>query len=628
MKYPILNVLNSYRETLDVFGGYNANTRISEGEFADMEHLSGDKYPLLSQSKARGTALGADGNPVAGYNLIACDDLLYEYAGAWTSMSKECYKEDTIGKNLGEKQSQIVRMGSHLVSFPAKKYASLYDENDSGSLDHASMVSAPTFYPCTFDGTRIFPQISATAPTEPNDGDYWVDTSGEVSVMKIWSKQGSMWTSVGTNYMTFDYGNLSSSYDYAGEEMTDGSSCFIYLYDDNGNQITSVDEMLDKVISTETEKKAVVIVGSREVEISPVSKIHIPIFQATLFNVVKIGSAWTNARAEFVRESPQMDYVIECNNRLWGCRYALDEDGKQINEIYCSKLGDFKNWWVYQGVSTDSYAVTVGRGGKFTGACVYGGRPIFFKEDCMIVIYGDYPAQYQLQYFDCRGVADGSHKSIATVDEVLYYHSRAGICAYNGSLPTIVSDAFGDKRYKNAIGCGFESKYYVCLEDKEGNHSLFVYDTRKGLWHKESNEKITAFAVFKDELYYIGEETYKLNPEHHIVKTMFGSGQKSTEPIHWMAETGNIGLALTDKKYISKFSVRAKVTLGAMVRIFVQYDSCGEWELAQTLVGSKLQVFTFQIPVKRCDHIRLKFVGDGECDIYSITKTIEQGSDK
>ena len=66
------------------------------------------------------------------------------------------------------------------------------------------------------------------------------------------------------------------------------------------------------------------------------------------------------------RSVPEMDFVIESGNRLWGCKYGV-VDGKAVNEIYASKLGDFKNWNCYAGRSTDSYVATRGSDGPFTG---------------------------------------------------------------------------------------------------------------------------------------------------------------------------------------------------------------------------------------------------------------------
>lgn len=82
------------------------------------------------------------------------------------------------------------------------------------------------------------------------------------------------------------------------------------------------------------------------------------------------------------RTAPDMDFVCQCGNRLWGCRYGNDGE-KNINELYCCALGDFKNWNQYLGLSTDSWRASVGSDGVWTGAVNYLGSPVFFKENCI-----------------------------------------------------------------------------------------------------------------------------------------------------------------------------------------------------------------------------------------------------
>jgi hypothetical protein len=43
--------------------------------------------------------------------------------------------------------------------------------------------------------------------------------------------------------------------------------------------------------------------------------------------------------------------------------------------------------------------------------------------------------------------------------------------------------------------------------------------------------------------------------------------------------------------------------------------------------GVSLQSFAVPIRPQRCDHLRLKIMGEGDAKIYSICKTIEWGSD-
>ena len=81
------------------------------------------------------------------------------------------------------------------------------------------------------------------------------------------------------------------------------------------------------------------------------------------------------------RRMPSMDFVTESENRLWGCRYGTANNGEVVNEIYSSKLGDFKNWNCFMGLSTDSYVASCGTDGQFTGAITHLGYPLFFKEN-------------------------------------------------------------------------------------------------------------------------------------------------------------------------------------------------------------------------------------------------------
>jgi len=318
------------------------------------------------------------------------------------------------------------------------------------------------------------------------------------------------------------------------------------------------------------------------------------------------------------RRMPSVDFITESENRLWGCRYGTANNGDVVNEIYASKLGDFKNWNCFMGLSTDSYVASCGTDGQFTGAVTHLGYPLFFKENCLHKVYGNFPANYQIQTTSCRGVQKGCSDSLAIVNEVLYYKSRSGVCVYDGSLPAEISSVLGDEKYSDAVACSHGNKYYISMKDTSGVYHLFVYDASKGMWHKEDNTQVSSFCSCNNELYFI---------ENGQIKTMFGSGDTDTTQVPWMAETGVIGTSMPDKKYISRLAVRMSLALGSRVYFYAQYDSAGEWEYICTMRGTTLRSFTVPIRPKRCDHFRLRIVGEGDAKIFSITKTIEQGSD-
>jgi len=318
------------------------------------------------------------------------------------------------------------------------------------------------------------------------------------------------------------------------------------------------------------------------------------------------------------RKMPSVDYIIESGNRLWGCKYGVANNGEVVNEIYASKLGDFKNWNCLMGLSTDSYTASCGTDGQFTGAITHLGYPLFFKENYVHKVYGNYPANFQIQTTACRGVQKDCHKSMAIVNETLFYKARSGVCAYDGSLPTEVSYALGNEAYGDAVGGSHGNKYYISVKDVSGERHLFVYDVSKGMWHKEDDLQVDSFCSCRGELYAISNGK---------IITMLGTGTKDTEDVEWMVQTGEIGITSPDMKYISRITLRMSMDIGAEVRIYAQYDFNEDWERQCVLTSTNLRSFSIPIRPKRCDHMKLRIEGMGNAKIYSITKTIEQGSE-
>jgi hypothetical protein len=327
-----------------------------------------------------------------------------------------------------------------------------------------------------------------------------------------------------------------------------------------------------------------------------------------------------NAPFTVTRTMPNMDFVIESGNRLWGCRYGTAVNGEVVNEIYASKLGDFKNWNCFAGISTDSYAASVGTDGQFTGAITHMVYPHFFKENFVHKVYGNYPANFQIQTTACRGVQKGCEKSLAIVNETLYYKSRSAICAYDGSLPVEKSSALGDVAYFDAVAGALGNKYYISMADASGKYHLFVYDAMKGMWHREDDTQAVEFCNCRGDLYYIDYADKQ-------IKTVRGTGVTETTPLRWEAITGLIGTDSPDKKYISRMEVRMKLSVGTKVSFYAEYDSSETWEHLFTMTGINLRSFAVPIRPKRCDHMRLRIVGTGDAKVFSICKSTEQGSD-
>lgn len=576
MRLPILSELPTSREMIDVFGGYNHNLRISEGEFYDMKNLTSADYPVLSPRPQRGIYTSPQ-NPLG---MIEKDNLCYVDGRHFI------IDGNRIDMALSDKPKTLISMGVYVIIMPDKKYINTTNLSDYGSIEASvTTSSAVTFELCKIDGSVYKDAItSAEEPEDPANMDLWIDTSNVPHSLKQFSSTSMMWVSIATTYIKISAAGL-------GFPFSEGDGVTI-----SGIADEALKDLNNTMVIQAKGDDFIVVIG-------------------ILDQVITQDTAITVAR-----KMPNMDFIIEARNRLWGCRYGVALNGEVVNEIYASKLGDFKNWNCYAGVSTDSYAVTVGTDGQFTGAVTHDGYPIFFKENHMHKVYGDYPAQYRVQDAACRGVQKGCSKSLAIVNEVLFYKSRNAVCAYDGSLPQEISSALGDVSYSNAVAGAIGNKYYISMADAEGVYHLFVFDTKRGLWHREDNTQIKDFCTSRGELYFI-------DAADNMIKTINGSGTKDTTNVEWMAETGVIGTDMPDKKYISRLDVRMSLKVGTRVYFYVEYDSTGKWEHLFTMTGMTLQSFTVPVRPKRCDHLRLRIEGDGEAKIYSICKTLEQGSE-
>ena len=594
MKYPTLTELNTSRQMIDVFGGYNHNLRIGEGEFYDMTNLTSADYPVLSPRPKRGEYA----SPTKPLCMISKDALCY-VDGSDFYINRKKVTGLSLDSTLVPKS--LISMGAYVIIMPDKVWVNTQPKEGEGQWGNieatfTASTGAASYTLCKIDGEDYSNATpSPTAPDEPENLDLWIDTSEEPHTLKMYSATHKEWVAVPTTYIKISFPNITTNLT---ELFADG----------DGLTITGI------------EPKALSNLADTPIVVWSVGEKHI-IVTGILDAVAE--QNLTNKPITISRRIPNMDFIIESGNRLWGCRYGVAINGEVVNEIYASKLGDFKNWNSYAGISTDSYAATVGTDGQFTGAITHLGYPIFFKENCMHKVYGNYPSNYQIQTTTCRGVQKGCSKSLAIVNEVLYYKSRSAVCAYDGSLPAEISSALGDVSYSDAVAGSLGNKYYISMKDANDYH-LFVYDTQKGMWHKEDNTQAVEFCNCRGNLYYIDYGDNKIKTVRELAT---GEGNNETKPIKWQAITGVIGTDSPDKKYISRLVVRLYTEVGSTVVVYAEYDSSGEWEHLFTKSGIKLGSFSIPVRPKRCDHMRLRIDGTGVAKIYSICKTIEQGSD-
>lgn len=575
MLLPNVKAPRLTQQVTNVFRGLNRGLEVPEGEWANTHNLTGEEYPVLSTRKRRGYGASVE-NPAG---LITKDSI------ALVDGSKLIYDGYEIEMGLSEGEKQLVSMGAYLLIWPDKKWINTQQLDERGDMENTvTTATTVTATLCKQDGSPYTGiTISQTAPASPADEDLWMDISGKTPALNQYDGDSGMWVGIATVYVKLEAANIGKG--FAQWDGVTISGLTGNLESLNGSHVLQA-----------VEDNAITVIG------------------------IMTGTGYEETNPVTVeRTVPEMDYVTECGNRVWGCKYGV-VNGKPINEIYASKLGDFKNWNVFQGLSTDSYVASRGSDGVFTGAITHQGHPLFFKEDCIEKVFPSSTGAHQIVTTECRGVQRGCWRSLVIVEETVYYKSRVDVCAYGGSLPVSVSEALGETRYSNARAGAEGSLYYISMQDEQGAWHLMVYDTVRRMWHREDNTRAMMFTTCEGRLWWIDEERKQL-----VCRVAEGLAEE--EAFAWSAESGIIGFAQVGNKYVSRFTIRAELEKGSSIYMEMKVDD-GLWQRMITYARPGLKSFNIPVRARRCDHLQMRFGGKGECRIYSISKYLREGSER
>ena len=305
MKLSMLQELPTSRQMIDAFGGYNHNLRIGEGEFYDMKNLTSTDYPVLSPRPHRGVYA----SPSAPQGMIEKDNLCYVDG---TDFVMDGYRVNMgLTTEEGNNVKTLISMGTYVIIMPDKKYINTSNLSDYGNIE-ASVTTASdvTFELCKLDGS-VYTDITAS-PEEPDPLNMalWLDTSSVPNVLKQYSTTSMMWVDIATTYIKI----TAKGNDNFGRPFSVGDGITISGITEKG--VTDLNNTM--VIMAKT-NDSIVVVGVIDQKITQSTPIKIE------------------------RRMPNMDFIVESENRLWGCRYGVALNGQVVNEIYASKLGEFCN---------------------------------------------------------------------------------------------------------------------------------------------------------------------------------------------------------------------------------------------------------------------------------------------
>lgn len=653
MNLPEINRSSLAPITISAFEGLEKNkNRVSEKQFSHIVNMTSDYYPGLGNRKKRTTVLSGIGQ-ILGVEVTA-EDIYYVAIGEDNKAHLYCNGNlvtKTTTENGEEKTEEIVTMlstvgkkmvmmGAYLVIYPDNVKYNTHDQSVEefgfSYIFHPLTSTAGTYqyYMCLEDGVLLKRTIKsveqATNGEAPGTEAYSYYTTSEL-VAKKYAELGEYtvyWLNINEAIGAY---SLKLYYPELDKWAVQDVYCCIDIYDENMElynfgRIVSYykDECLELIAGSDNEELKEIFNGTKKIknvifydnQIKVVLE-NISIWKHVFLNGNHDQDTTMNFSTLSIKNTPPfMDYVVCIGNRIWGC-------SSEKHEIYASKLGDPANFISFNNISLDSYTVTIGSTGDFTGAAVYGDYPVFFKEDRIITFYGSRPANYQLSEVLCEGMEPGADKTVAYLDEYLYYKSRRGIMRFDGNYPVLISEELGSVPFYGGIAAALKDKYYIQTKEKNDTEHLFVYDTKKNIWMEENILESQFLKSVRGNLYGIGSEIiYVTGTNDEKLKEDFDIQQESE--IDWECITGDILNSATDKTIINKLLLTFELGSKSRIEICIRYDNEEVWKPIFTKASTKQNTYNIPIIPKRCDRIHLKLKGKGEFRLYQITKMMKK----
>jgi hypothetical protein len=596
-------------------------------EFKDLKNMTSDKYPQLAPRVNRSRITSDDQIKIISNLLSANSGLIYIDSDKNLHIGAEVTKIDEID---AAKQHHIVLYGNKVVVFPEKfsvnmsnKKVTMIDcrnkdlstrvetksnlQLDALTYDYAYLLCSITRSHYDASANKNYrPSITLYTSNDLTDTKYQLTSNkdmvdifnlDDIRIGMVIESYNNFYSVVGIEKSDSTYKKnrllkfkkLPQKFSYTTIRAKN-----IGLHIEVGDFV-KISGLTDSLVSTDAESYAnktyVENLNGKTFKVYYVSRNELVIKCELESSVPYTGTVTVE------RISPDFDEgkIVEMQNRLWCC-------SSDTNEIYCCKQGDERNWQAYSdGISTDSWAMTCGKEGKFTGIATRGDSVIFFKENYALKIYGTKPSNFTLAEYNVPGVEIGSEKSLVNINSTLFYLGHNGVYAYqSGSLPALISEeSLWGHTYKNAVGGRHGNKYYISAERDDGEQELLVYDTDKGLWHKEDDAKMIDCTTYNGVLYWLDETKENImcpDKADNLLVDNTKYEYQQEDCFEWSAETGDLYDSEFNVKNIGKIRIGIKAEKGAKVSLFTQYkDRLKYTELILSTAEEVISVATFKL---------------------------------
>ncbi|MCI8590212.1 MAG: hypothetical protein HFE77_05825 [Clostridiales bacterium] len=270
---------------------------------------------------------------------------------------------------------------------------------------------------------------------------------------------------------------------------------------------------------------------------------------------------------------PTLKYVTVHASRLFG----VDD-----NRVYASAYNDYTNWDVDTAtdISPDNaWVSTTGANTKadsdFTAICEYGGKVIAFKRDFMYQINNN---QNPFRIKDVSSVGAIDFRSIAEVNDTLYFIADGGVMAYAGGQVRNISRPLGVEKFTSGVAGAFRDTYYVYA-----NNVIYAYNTIHDLWSKipvpSVDKKLVGFCSDENALYCLVSSGIDKNVIYRLSKA----------PGTWSFDIDLSTFSSFDVKRINKISLLCTIPDGGYVKAYLKDENTIQNSVGIKVIDSTLK---------------------------------------
>lgn len=552
--------IKSVTESAEVFGGIDRSNGTPLGYWQELVGMDFTAYPALRTCKPFSYKELPDG--ITGY-MFKNGKIVYTKADGIYIDGKK------TGIELSTGEKQLVGMGAYILILP--------DEALINTADDPISVTFPTRH--KLDGSLFEYNQNQTRPSVSIFKRLYIDVAKDSAELSYYNDGDQV-------RIAYSYGGkkkyLTAKIKSISEESYTSSGC--------------VSVNLDTSLYNDTHY---FYTEGRRME---------------SFRVVCIKNAVIS------KPFPAMDFVVEHNNRLWGCSSGN-------HEIYCSKLGSAVEWGNYDGISTDAWAATIGSDGDFTGACVYADSVLFFKENCVHIVYGTKASNFTVSTIRLRGVQKESGGSLCISGGLLYYKAPEGVYCFNGSAAQRIDSKLGGDISETAVMTA--DGRYIVMAASDG--TVYFYDKRYLAWYERRLDNVCSaheingilYAVTKDGngkmnlVRLVGtEDDFKMQSENSFEAVSGNIGRGKVYGIYkklraYMLHGGNVGKATEISMYVSS-------DRGEWKKVFVSNGTENDSE----------RIITAPMIPLRCRTLKIKISGKVSNETYLLLYGIYLDSEK